>query len=97
MGNINMPPSPTIRRGFIYSLRPTGDMCVVEDTEFSLVDCFGVVMVTGDQRGRRTFIRRRNFIKGRRVTADDVYVNYMLTDILDRSMLEELPTRPRPA
>jgi hypothetical protein len=48
----------------IYVLRPTGEVCVITDLEYSSLDCFEVLILTGNDQGKKKMIRRREIIKG---------------------------------
>lgn len=67
----NLPPE-TIYLGYIYVLRPIGEVCVVIDLEYSELSCYKILLLTGENQGQKKIIRKRDFIKGRKPTIEDI-------------------------
>lgn len=78
-----MKPTPTISyyEGYIAVLRPEGDVVIIEEADYE-AEIFQVVYVTGEKRGQRSWIRKRNIIKTRMVTNVDKE-DYRLNEIMD--------------
>ena len=67
-----IPIKPTY--GNIYPIRPDGTMIIIVDNDFEYVECYGVIILTGDNSGQFKFIKRREIVieKGRKPTKDDI-------------------------
>jgi hypothetical protein len=50
------------------------DIYIIDDMEYSSVDIYGVIIITGKDRGKRTFVRHRNIImsRGRKPDITDI-------------------------
>ena len=65
MGN-----TKTICSGDIYSFRPNGDICLIEDSFEYLplhngIDAHKILILTGNERGVRKWVNKRYLIQGR--------------------------------
>jgi hypothetical protein len=69
MGN-NIQSKNTIRSGYIYSFRPNGDICLIEDS-YEYVPpnwkehTHKILILTGNERGVRKWVTKRYLIQGR--------------------------------
>lgn len=83
-------PKPTISfdEGYIAILRPDGDVVIIEDACYE-TETFYVIYVTGEKRGQRSYIRKRNIIKTRKATESDKE-HYRLNEIMCTCELKRL-------
>ena len=80
MGN-NIP-KPIYKK--IYPLRPNGELVIVDDMDYSSVNVYGVIIITGENRGLKKMVRLREFVleKGRCPNIEnDIYGHYRIIDI----------------
>jgi len=85
MGNKQVNP----QRYYLYPLRPLGQICVIDITEYSYLDVYGAIIVTGKDRGKHTFVRRRDIVldKGRKPEVDDIKSGYNISELLPEMQL----------
>ena len=70
--------------GYLYPLRPNGEVCIIYDTSFSSVDVYSVIMITGKDRGKHTNVRLRDIITQRGRCPDlekDIHGYYRIVEI----------------
>lgn len=59
--------------GYLYPLRPTGDICIIYDT-YNDIQVYEIIIVTGKDRGKHKYVRRREIVltKGRKPDIIDI-------------------------
>ena len=74
-----LPPPACVQYGHIYVLRPNGNVCIVTDTEFSYVECYEVLILTGTERGVKKIVRKRDIVtsKCKKPSQEDI-LNYRI-------------------
>lgn len=60
--------------GYLYPLRPSGQICIVNNIEYNYINVYGVIILTGKDRGKTTFVRLRDMVltKGRKPEKEDI-------------------------
>lgn len=70
--------------GYLYPLRPHGEMCIIYDTGFRSIEVYTVIIITGENRGKHIMVRLRDIIthRGRLPDLDkDIHGYYRIIEI----------------
>lgn len=68
---------PNPKYGYLYPLRPDGEICIIEDIEYSNLNIYGIIIITGKERGKHKYVRRREIViaRGRKPEIEDIKEN----------------------
>lgn len=93
MDNAITRPKVPIQVGYICPLRPSGDVCLVYDHDLLLgIECIQVIMLTGDKRGVKTYVLRREIVRSRTPERSDID-DYRLPELLSPKELLNLSSK----
>ena len=67
---------------YLVSFKPDGEIGIIDNVAYEDIDTYGVIILTGKDRGKRIFIRHRNIIQCRKVEENDLSF-YKINEVLD--------------